>query len=98
MAPVNVYMRQDVVLNVYPEPSFRRALVEPLRVIVGLAVGLPSFVRAYEMAHGKEANPDLPLVSLQIVCVGLPMVTLGLALFAILSRFLFCLFLHVCSV
>ena len=83
MAPVNVYMRQDVVLNVYPEPSFRRALVEPLRVIVGLAVGLPSFVRAYEMAHGKEANPDLPLVSLQIVCVGLPMVTLGLALFAI---------------
>lgn len=63
MAPVNVHMRQDMVLNVYPEPSFRRALVEPLRVIVGLAVGLPSFVRAYEMAHGKEANPDLPLAS-----------------------------------
>lgn len=80
----------DVALNVYAEPSARRAVLEPLRVVVGLAIGLPLFVWVTEQVRGSDPSHDeppepepVPVLSPTIVFVGLPLVVIGLASFAI---------------
>ena len=76
----------DVALNVYAEPSARRAVLEPLRVVVGLAIGLPLFVWVTEQVRGSDPShdgPPEPVLSPTIVFVGLPLVVIGLASFAI---------------